>query len=362
MDNIIMTVGTSLVENYIANNPEREGITKEDILEYYEKENMEDFRDRRYGSEIIALENLTEKKIFSGKRIFLVIHDTVNGKLAGDVLEEFIIKKNIAQIVEKRIIHNLNKRNHNEFKTIGLKGLTEEISNIVNKIGNHLNVCVCTVGGYKAEIFIVGLMAQLLHLKSYFMFDELDEVTEISPLPMRIDYDFYVENKEFFRLLDRKEKIKESEIKEILVKNPSLKSFIEFSTENEEKYVEFSAMGEFYMKRMTSTGDLPLSTSKHSPADKEMEGSIPVTKELENIVNSLKSSPYVEKLKIVYYNPDRKIAYSKFSLVQNYHEQMIVALEYKCEKGVAGIDLYTVGGTEKVMKSLLAYFNENFLD
>lgn len=31
-------------------------------------------------------------------------------------------------------------------------------------------------------------------------------------------------------------------------------------------------MGEFYMKRMTSTSNLPLSTSKHSPSDKEMEG------------------------------------------------------------------------------------------
>ena len=223
-------------------------------------------------------------------------------------------------------------------------------------------MCVCTVGGYKAEIFLVGLMAQILHLKSYFMFDEFDEVTEISPLPMKIDYDFYLENKEFFKLLDRKEKVKESEIKEILDKNPRLKNFIEFDEENGESYVEFSAMGEFYMKRMTSTSNLPLSTSKHSPADKEMEGSIKVTDELENIVNSLKCSPYVEKLKVVYYNPDRNIAFSKFSLAQNYHEQMIVSLEYKCRKGVAGIDLYTVGGTEKVMKSLLAYFNENFLD
>ena len=32
MDNIIMTVGTSLVENYIANNPKKENITKEDTL------------------------------------------------------------------------------------------------------------------------------------------------------------------------------------------------------------------------------------------------------------------------------------------------------------------------------------------
>ena len=43
MDNIIMTVGTSLVENYIANNPKKENITKEDILRYYEEEKIEDF-------------------------------------------------------------------------------------------------------------------------------------------------------------------------------------------------------------------------------------------------------------------------------------------------------------------------------
>ena len=92
MDNIIMTVGTSLVENYIANNPKKENITKEDILRYYEEEKIEDFRDRRYGAEVIALENLLEKGIFSGDRIFLVIHNTVNGKLAGDVLEDFILE------------------------------------------------------------------------------------------------------------------------------------------------------------------------------------------------------------------------------------------------------------------------------
>ena len=41
---------------------------------------------------------------------------------------------------------------------------------------------------------------------------------------------------------------------------------------------------------------------------------------------------------------------------------MIITLEYKCKKGVARVDVYTVGGTEKEMDSLVAYFNENFLD
>ena len=362
MDNIIMTVGTSLVENYIANNPKKENITKEDILRYYEEEKIEDLRDRRYGAEVIALENLLEKGIFSGDRIFLVIHNTVNGKLAGDVLEEFILAKKIAKRVEKRIIFGLDKRNHEVFRTEGLTNLTEEIRNMVNKIGNKYNVAVCTVGGYKAEIFMVGLMAQLLHIKSYFMFDEFTEVTEISPLPIKADQNIYLENKEFFRLLDRVGKVKLSEVKKELDSKIDLNNFIEFVEENGETYVRFSSMGEYYVRRMRETSYLPpASMISHAPAGKIMEGSVHV-EELEGIVNSLSTCSYVEKLKVVYYNPDRKVAFSKFALAQNYHEQMIITLEYKCKKGVARVDVYTVGGTEKEMDSLVAYFNENFLD
>ncbi len=113
--------------------------------------------------------------------------------------------------------------------------------------------------------------------------------------------------------------------------------------------VRFSSMGEYYVRRMRETSYLPqASMISHAPAGKIMEGSVQV-EELEGIVNSLSTCSYVEKLKVVYYNPDRKVAFSKFALAQNYHEQMIITLEYKCKKGVARVDVYTVGGTEKEM-------------
>ena len=52
------------------------------------------------------------------RQIFLVIHNTVNGKLAGDVLEDFILEKKIAKRVEKRIIFGLDKRNHEVFSCL----------------------------------------------------------------------------------------------------------------------------------------------------------------------------------------------------------------------------------------------------
>jgi CTP:phosphocholine cytidylyltransferase-like protein len=62
LDNLIITVGTSLIENYIAHNHNKD-ITKENILHYYEKERIEDLRDKRFGSEIVSVENLREKGI-----------------------------------------------------------------------------------------------------------------------------------------------------------------------------------------------------------------------------------------------------------------------------------------------------------
>ena len=59
LDNLIITVGTSLIENYIEHNPEKENITKDDILSYYEKESMVDpLEIRDLESEIIAVRKI----------------------------------------------------------------------------------------------------------------------------------------------------------------------------------------------------------------------------------------------------------------------------------------------------------------
>ena len=134
MDNLIITVGTSLIENYIEHNPEKENITKDDILSYYEKESMVDLRDKRFGSEIIAVENLREKDIFSGRHLFMITHDTVNGRLAGEVLEEFFLSKGIVRRVTRKAVEKMNKRNPDEFRTKGLRNLVEEVGDIVEQV------------------------------------------------------------------------------------------------------------------------------------------------------------------------------------------------------------------------------------
>ena len=192
-----LLVGTSLIENYIEHNPEKENITKADILSYYEKESMVDLRDKRFGSEIIAVENLREKDIFSGRHLFMITHDTVNGRLAGEVLEEFFLSKGIVRRVTRKAVEKMNKRNPDEFRTKGLRNLVEEVGDIVEQVGNNIIQLYVQLEVIQLEIFMVSLMAQILGIKSYFMFREFEDVTEIPPLPIKIDYNYYQKIKSF---------------------------------------------------------------------------------------------------------------------------------------------------------------------
>ncbi|MDR1835224.1 MAG: antitoxin [Fusobacteriaceae bacterium] len=362
MDNLIMTVGTKLVEDYRKEHPEKTDITPGEIVSACEKADPDFLSDSRVSLEGFALRNLLNKKLFTGKRLFLVVHDSENGKLAANVLEEITRKYKLSETVEKKIIYKLNKRNHMDFKVYGLRALIDEINLIINeKVGNRVNVGVCTTGGYKAEIFTVGMMAQILHVRSYFMFDEFTDVTEISPFPVRIDYNYYWEHRDFFNLFQRQDYVDVEKVERYLNEDRRLQDFVEkLEIYGKEQYA-LSAFGEFYAKISTDTSHLPRYRNACTPSDKEVILRTDMLQELDIIVNSLKSSPYVDKLVLTYFNPDRKATSSRFYLVTNAKNDQIISLEYACKNGIAGIDIYTAGSTEKELRSLVAYFNDSFI-
>lgn len=362
MDNLIITVGTSLIENYIALNKGKE-VTKENILEYYENGNIGDLRDIRLGAEIVSVENLLNKNIFSGKHLYMINHDTVNGVVAGEVLEEFFLKKGIVKKVTRKTIEKVDKRRPEEFKIVGIRNLVDEIANIVNSVPSKYNVAVCTVGGYTAEIFTVSLMAQILGIKSYFMFREFEDVTEIPPLPIKIDYNYYLENKDFFNTIGTFTPVRREKIEKYLDQNLELSYFLEEREIEGERYVELSGLGYYYLKTVKSANHLPRVTSNINIMEKEIPSSTITARpqELEDIISQLKASPYVNKLKVVFYNPNRSLKVSKFFILDSDDYESILALEFKTNVGGFRVDIYTVATTKKEYESLMVYFNENFL-
>ena len=58
-------------------------------------------------------------------------------------------------------------------------------------------------------------MAQILGIKSYFMFREFEDVTEIPPLPIKIDYNYYLENKEFFNTISNNERLEKEKVEKL---------------------------------------------------------------------------------------------------------------------------------------------------
>ena len=74
---------------------------------------------------------------------------------------------------------------------------------------------------------MVSLISQILGLKSYFMFREFEAVTEIQPLPIKIDYNYYLENKEFFKLMSEDRDVLKEEIEKYLNEEIHLEYFVE---------------------------------------------------------------------------------------------------------------------------------------
>ena len=133
--------------------------------------------------------------------------------------------------------------------------------------------------------------------------------------------------------------------------------------DGEKTYVELSAMGDFYLKTVKNCKYLPRRTTNIPVSEKEIPSSTITERpqELDDMLSLLKGSPYVNKLKVVFHNPNRKLKVSKFFILDSDDFESTLALEMKTSMGGFRVDIYTVADTKKEYEALMVYFNENFL-
>ena len=104
--------------------------------------------------------------------------------------------------------------------------------------------------------------------------------------------------------------------------------------DGEKTYVELSAMGDFYLKTVKNCKYLPRSTTNVPVSEKEILSSTIIERpqELDDMLSLLKGSPYVNKLKVVFHNPNRKLKVSKFFILDSDDFESTLALEMKTSK------------------------------
>lgn len=206
MKKIIVTVGTSIFENYLKKN--------NDIKDHYEaikEKSNKDWDDTSTQNRINAIKDAVLK--WAGKNpnasaeiksinklseylrdnmdIHLISTDTVLSRLAAEIICKLLSDRkeiNISFNVKNDVISGLQVKDYNELKEYGLSNLVQRIISIIN--GYYDNIIFNITGGFKAFIPYLTIMAAVNKFDLVYIFEDTDTLISIRPLPIKIDNDF----------------------------------------------------------------------------------------------------------------------------------------------------------------------------
>ena len=299
--------------------------------------------DRLCGAEVSSTQRLISKKdTFSGEKVYLIVSDTLDGKMAGRLVKNILEKKVNIKNVEIIVVENLNTNEQFVFAKRGLRNLVSVIGNIIRKEGEN-NLIISPIGGLKAQIFMVGLIAQIFKIKAYYMYEGFDEIIELLPLPISMDWDFFNRNLEVISKIKREGEVDNKNIDSFFRNEELLKNITEKLHIDGTDYISLSPLGEMaYMKFFyEALNNLPADTNLnrgekhyHYKGDEAHADMVRTRGDFERFRNMILDKSYVEKLIINYYTPDNKGDIIRFTKSSNKEEGRVISFEFNRKHGM----------------------------
>ncbi|MGJ8455795.1 putative CRISPR-associated protein [Pseudothermotoga sp. U03pept] len=313
-DTLICTVGASLITN--ANRNDASDELKKVFSEYQLGnlaevtrviKNIKNPKEKQWGAEINSVASLLEKGYLDARqKIFLLVSDTPQGEMVGNILKEFFLEnQNDMDFKSAKVIkiEKLNDKNRYEFRTQGLRNLVREMANCARENANR--AVINATGGYKATIAYATLLGQVLNLPVYYLFEGFDEIIQLLPLPVSFDSKTYKNHSKIFAALEYLETIKE----DYFLKKFSYHSWAEVPNElkifidrveiDNERYLALNPLGQIYLESVdwdcSTIEDPDYKTNKSS--SEKIAGSgghaMKVRQKTEKIIEEIAQLPWV---------------------------------------------------------------------
>lgn len=380
MKNLIATCGTSIITNSSLIKGEflkgriYSELTPDELnsLETTLYNRLQEFssENRIFGAEINSISILMKKNKFSGEKIHLIISDSPEGILAGNLIKRLLIEKLKIQKVEIEKIPFLNIGKEFDFAKKGLKNLAFKVASIAGRYPQN-DIAVSPIGGFKAQIFIVGLLAQIYKIKSYYLYEGSEHIIDILPLPITLDSGILMRNIEIVSELKKEGLLEKKDIEPYIKKDPELKSFLEEEHIDGKNYFSLSILGSLAYDKLEIElkSSLP-APSKKKPKDKKYTTKsgeshceqVTETPEFKKFILALLESSFVEEVILNYYTPGAKGNQVFFNKSSNYSEGRVLSFRYNHKKGMVGGDIFlTESDDENKVNSALIYLKENIV-
>lgn len=131
----------------------------------------------------------------------LLSSDTVGGKIAANIVAELLFDNNIASY--QKTIKGLQVKNAKQFLDEGLYNLVHECKEYAeNCFLDNVDVVYNFSGGFKGTIPYITIIAQLLNVPLFYIFEYTDELIEIARVPLNFDFGFFARHIDIIRKLE----------------------------------------------------------------------------------------------------------------------------------------------------------------
>lgn len=215
MRHIVVTVGTSIITNYLRNDiGARDSIRAR--FETCEQNISINEWDRYYqpGKDIHKLEAQMEKVLsdnltvsaeinsllsyepdLSKTKIYLIATDTVVSRLAAKLIIYWFetYRKGSSHIEFEEtygqgIIEGLSVVDSSTFREKGVQNLLTRLNSIRESVGDSAHLIFNISGGYKGLLPIMTIYAQLYQIGLMYQYEDSEQVVAISPMPLHFDW------------------------------------------------------------------------------------------------------------------------------------------------------------------------------
>ena len=348
---LIATCGTSSLTNHrdIINNHFQgrplSSLTEEEAKDFKERIIKElqgkDITDKKFGAEINSTYYLFKKENIEDVKIYLIVSDSIDGRTAGEVVK-YTIENSMNFEVEIREIEKLNITKEHDFAIQGLRNLSTEIAKIIKK-HEFDNIMISPIGGLKAQIFMVGLIAQVFKIPAYYLYENSTEIVKLLPMPITIDRDLFIKNLDIISRLKKESILPKSEIQSYINRDSNLRNILEDVRMDNTSYFSLSPLGEMIYDKLNTDvlSTLPKDAlSSEKLYQEQYKGNEAHAEQLRNhsefqrFIKKVINAPYVTKVIINYFSPDNKGNQKKFTLSSDDTEGRIIKFQFNNSKGM----------------------------
>jgi putative CRISPR-associated protein (TIGR02619 family) len=317
-----------------------------------------DPEDRLNGAEINSITRILKKKMI-GRRdhLYLLVSDTTDGLLTGEILSAYYLRRQnpfYFEYVQPLTIEGLTDQSVHRFRTEGLRNLVKAIARIVKKHGSQ-SILINATGGYKAQISFAGMIGQALEIPVCYLFESFSEVITLPPQPVSLDLSFWLKNADlFFELANSDGKDNPA------IKDERFSALVEEEDIDGETVVGLSATGQlfhemlqhrFYLaKKDLLPPDSGIDSEKKTIKFEDLnKGKHPG---LKTYLEKLSRIPYIVRINSRYYNRDLPLKNSFRASAQG--DFSVIEGSFSDGKATTKFDVVTTAGNEGERNAALA--------